>query len=788
MIVDYYYPEDWDDVGLPSLYTRTRNAKDGLQVKIISPDDEGYIPPHCWVPVGTNPRTQSRIKARYPGLEFRHDVNATGYDGIELMRVDVLNPAHLYDIMKEMKTYQAEFPYPDQYLFHTYSGADEFPTFEPRIWYFDMEWQPCEPHEGATTMIAIDDTGLPNGKMVFAWKDGVEDHSIDWVEREGGYFLNLYGSEDEMHDAFLDYLDSCDPDILIAHAITWADLPQLIGRLKDPDRLSPIGQVIRPRKNIGYKETAQPILGRLIFDTAPRWGTGTGLETLWQKSGKGQFRSKTLKNIAEELKLTEEFGEEGEKIDADVFTWWTENFDEFVDYCMRDTTLLRRCTEKLNAIPFFTTMQKVCGVRFQSAHNVTNYVRGLFSHRTTLKTPSLYNRQRGELTAAHVPPTKAGRWPGVGCFDFKSMYPQIIRDANLCPTTKRFEGGESIRSVPNGTHWDTSREGILPSVIKEMMELRENYKRLMKEAETEEERLQYDMLQLAVKVATNACYGYVSQRNVGGGWIDPDIGATITHYGRECINILLTESERLGYKALAGHTDSGYIQVPFDETEALIEHLNGVIQEKLDLPNMELEFEAYFDYWTTADVKNRNFGIIVWPEEKKGHLKVTGFAHKASSASPLTKEVHDLLFNLVSAGAEENEVTAAIRPIALSVINGEREVKELAPYGRIGKDKYERTPPNCVQAGYYYNDNMNPSEPFRTGDGVQWMYVKAVPDGMPYTKVVGFRNPDEIDDFIIDNFTATEKFIRSKIKRVYKVLGWESLDEACGMKMPKMHW
>ena len=113
-------------------------------------------------------------------------------------------------------------------------------------------------------------------------------------------------------------------------------------RLKDPNKLSPINQVIKPRKNKGYRDTQQPILGRLCFDTALAWQTGSGLETLWQKGGKGQFRDRKLATIAEHLELTEEFGEQGAKMDADVFTWWIENFDEFVDYCVRDTT-----TEKM---------------------------------------------------------------------------------------------------------------------------------------------------------------------------------------------------------------------------------------------------------------------------------------------------------------------------------------------------------------------------------------------------------------------------------------------------------
>jgi DNA polymerase elongation subunit (family B) len=786
MIIDYFYPHGWDDVGYPSIYVRTRTEQGGLYTKIIAPDDEEYIPPHCWVASNTHPMKLSRVVARYPGVVIRDTITAEGNDGIPLMRLDTPNPQVLYDIKNELRTYEADTPYEDQIMFHMFPDVDKIPAFAPRIWYFDAEWQPNEPHEGATTMISVDDTHAEY-PVIFAWKEEQVGHSIDFIDREGGYMLYMYENEDDMHSGFIKHLEECDPDMLIAHAMMWADLPQFMRRIKNPNRLSPINQVIKPRKNVGYRDTQQPILGRLCFDTALPWKTGSGLESVWQKSGKGQFRSRKLASIAEELKLTEEHGEQGAKMDADVRTWWVENFDEFVDYCVRDTTLLRKCTEKVSAIPFHIAMQKAHGVQFKSTHNVTNYLRGQFNRRTPLKGVTLFNRQREDLTAATVAPTIAGRHRGVACLDFASMYPAIITGANLCVTTKERHAGDNIRTVGNGTHWARDRKGILPSIVEDMMDLRKEYKKKMKNAETEEEAFQYDMLQTAVKVATNAMYGYVSQRKVGGGWIDADIGSTITYYGRQCIDTLLLESEKQGYRALAGHTDSGYIQVPFDETDALVEHLNNTIRNKLDLPNMDVEFEAYFDYWTTADVKNRNFGIITWPESKKGTLKVTGFGYKSSNASPLTKLVHGTIFNLVGTGAEEEEVNAAIRPISLKTLKGELSIDEVAPYGRIGKDKYVNVPPMSVRGAYYYNDHLDPIDPFRTGDSVRWVYVAGTPTGLPNTNVIGFRKPEEIDGFLVDHSLCVEKFIRAKIKRLYDVLEW-NLDEASGAKRPKKHW
>ena len=75
--------------------------------------------------------------------------------------------------------------------------------------------------------------------VVFAWREEQED-TIEWIDRYDGYLLHLYGSEMEMHEGFLQYLDKCNPDILVAHAGNWADLPHLVRRLDNHHRLSPL--------------------------------------------------------------------------------------------------------------------------------------------------------------------------------------------------------------------------------------------------------------------------------------------------------------------------------------------------------------------------------------------------------------------------------------------------------------------------------------------------------------------------------------------------------------------
>ena len=789
MIIDWYYPDWSDSFGAPSLYLRTRDKDGKLNVTIIHPEDEGYIRPFCWVPSNLPQWKIVRLENRFPSATLHPECKAKGRDGMALIKLEVDKPNELYEIKDILPTYEADLQYVDQILLEKY--PDKIPEFHPRVWYFDLEW---DAKKDFTTVMAVVDShaDLP---VVFAWKPEIKTMSVNYIEREGGYMLHEYGSEETMHEGFLQHLEASDPDILVAHAIMWADLPHLIRRLENPNRLSPVLSVVKPFKDGGYKDTQQPIKGRICWDSAAHWKSGSGFETLWQKSGRGQLPNRKLNTIAGLLQLGSKLTDEIEGMT--VFNGWYDYYDHFVDYCLRDTVLLSSISERLNAIDFFVAMQQLCGVSWGSTHKVTRYFRGLVGRRTDEKAPSATNIRREELEAAFIPNPITGRHQGVALVDYASLYPNIILSDNLSYETKRDGPGPGIKSLGNGTHWDQTKKGLLPSIVEEMLELRKVYKKKMKEATTDEERLGYNMLQTAAKVAVNALYGMTGMKALQGMWIDNDIASSITFRAREAIRHLMSESEEMGYTSLFGHTDSAFIQVPFDEAEALAQHLTDTARTKLDLSHMDVELEAYFDYWTTAPVKNRYFGYKSWPPSEKGQLKISGYEMKASSSAPITKQIQETAMRLIGHGSEEDEVTNTLREISLSVKNGNVPISHIVSSTRLTKDphKYEK-PTNGARAAMYYNQHVK-GEKWKKGDSVTWTYVKGVKENTPdfYTldgqdipvKYVAFRDAKELDNFIIDWDKVLSTLVKAKLKRLYESVGWD-MAAAAGDVVPKLYW
>lgn len=85
-----------------------------------------------------------------------------------------------------------------------------------------------------------------------------------------------------------------------------------------------------------------------MFDTAAQAGEGSGFEGVWQKSGRGQAQQRKLNWFATELGLGHKLTDE---IDGmTVHNGWAEYYDDFVDYCLVDTTLLQTLTTNSTAL------------------------------------------------------------------------------------------------------------------------------------------------------------------------------------------------------------------------------------------------------------------------------------------------------------------------------------------------------------------------------------------------------------------------------------------------------
>ena len=785
MIADAIYYED----SPPSIYMRWRENG-----KLVEQTVDDYKP-HMYIPASTPEFRLKQVKRSFPASKVRKDKTYKGLDGSILWRIETDNP---YEIarMRDMfaKTYEGDMRFIDQYLVEE---CTMMPKWKPRKWWYDIECNTGD--DKFTTVIAVIDSDLDT-PVVFAWADErtncpldkdyhlAHSNPVTMKVRDTQYELRPSNSEKNMYDDFIEFLHERDPDMMIAHAGTFFDIPHMIERLDHiyghggASKLSPLGIIRYPKKGERYRFDDQPIAGRWQFDTAAPASSGTGFERVWKDSGGGQLPNRKLNTIAEILGLGSKLTEEIEGMD--VHNGWYEYWSEFVDYCLLDTVLLRGIDEARNVTDFFVEMVRLCGVSIQSATNVSNFMRGLLGRKTDLIAPSRFNAPKPDLQGAEFILKENGLYENVCVIDYKGLYPSLMTGFNLCYTTKRNGPGEGILEMENGTFWDQTEKGILPQVVDDLFDYRALCKKKMREADSKEQRAAWNTTQSAIKRVMASLYGATA--SIGFGWADLDIAETILSEGRRCIALLDSVATRLGYNVLYGFTDSAFIQVPLDEAEALAARITDVVQRTTGNKELVAEVEAYMPYWLLAG-KNRYAGKVSYPPEDAGKLKAANFT-KGSSLAPVSKEVELTVLNLVCDGASESDVIAAVLEIVIPIRKGDVSIKDITNQTRIGNDpeKY-KTPSGASRAALYYNNNMTDKDPFVSGDSVQWLPVSAVPIGSPPTDIVAYREPAELDGFELNRKAILKKLIEKKISGIFDVLGWD-IEAAMGTPRPAKLW
>lgn len=267
-----------------------------------------------------------------------------------------------------------------------------------------------------------------------------------------------------------------------------------------------------------------------------------------------------------------------------------------------------------------------------------------------------------EYPGGYVMTPVIGAYPEVYGFDFKSLYPSIIRAFNIGLDTRitkfTIEQLPLLNKNPEGSHYIKEPPSVISIILDFLLDKRKEYKKrilkLVEEGKTgtsEYEAAHAD--EVVVKELSNSVYGICGRRD--GRYFSTEVASSITLAGQWLIKSLSRFAELKGYKMIYGDTDSGMLAnmpLDFDYMKFLDEYhawLKNEIKVEWNVDKMyfSLEFDRYYKKYILVSKKNYAGWVLNQEHKKTDYIYVRGLEVMKSSTCPLAYRAQDEIIKML---------------------------------------------------------------------------------------------------------------------------------------------
>ena len=356
--------------------------------------------------------------------------------------------------------------------------------------------------------------------------------------------------------------------------------------------------------------------------------------------------------------VSQHFLKEGKiKLDKGIYELYENDREMLKKYNLRDSELLYKMDKKLDIINLMSLTCQVCKTflsRYTTSELLDNYI---LRNSKDFKFPSInYDKMEySDYVGAFVLDPDTGFYNDVYCFDFKSLYPSIIKTWNISLDTLTNDKKDAIKAV-NDLYY-RKETGVIPKIIETMLSERKKYKKLLNE--TVKDTAEYrsaNIHQQAFKDLANSLYGILGFRH--GRYFNAEVAESITKAGQ-----YLLKSSKIWFennrdaKVIYGDTDSLFVvfkkEYSHEEMEKMPTELNQYIEKTIKndfnivKSHIELNYEKHFKTLVLVD-KKRYSGLLCELDGKKtDYIFTKGLEIVRKDTIDYAKNLQKELFDLV---------------------------------------------------------------------------------------------------------------------------------------------
>ena len=635
------------------------------------------------------------------------------FSGDPVLRVDIAVPQDTVPLRERLhrdgvETFEADVRFAVRYLIDRdiRGGCEIVGAFEPgeritRV-YDDPDLRPADVAP-SPSVLSFDIETDPKARHLLAiavYGQGVDEvYIVDRDSRQVPERAIACADERTALSAFVARVRDADPDILTGWNVIDFDLNvlnRIAKRVRLPLDIGREAGSVRVRSAQGYFGSGQAsIPGRLVLD---------GMDLV--RGAFMRFDDYSLDGVASEV-LGEGKVEMGAGADraADILARYRDDLETFAAYARTDARLALEIVEKLDLVNLAIARSRLTGmtpdrVSASIASFDFRYLSALRKRRIVAPTVGSDDaRVSRHQAGGHVFEPTTGIHENVWVFDFKSLYPSVIRTFNIDPLGFVASPGTDasvIRVAPDAAF--RRDEAILPAMLDDLFPQREEAKRQGDSVASQ-----------AIKILMNSFYGVLGTpacrfHNVA-------IANAVTGMGRHFLQWSKAWFEERCFDVLYGDTDSVFVRSGLGADAArstgprLAQELNEAIaaytRDKWQVTSrLEMEFEKLYLKLFLPSVRHgasgarkRYAGLI----DGYADVEFTGMEVVRRDWTELAKDVQRELYKRLFAG---EPVEDYLEQVAKALRSGELDDRLVYRKG-LRKDpaKYTaNTPPHVAAA------------------------------------------------------------------------------------------
>jgi DNA polymerase I len=525
-------------------------------------------------------------------------------------------------------------------------------------------------------------------------------------------------------EAFIEHLRGFDPDVIATFGGNTFEWPFLLERAK---RLGLKLQVDR-------------------LDTEPHRSTyghisvtGRANVDLFDFSDEiGEVKVKTLENIAAFLGLPEVKTPIIE--DVDYADYWSDSKrrPELLEFSMRRARLILGLADEL--LGFAEELSSLSGLPLDQVgaaavgFRVESYIiRQALNYGELV--PQRLERPYFPYQGGIVLNPKPGLHENVAVLDFKAMYPNLMITYNVSPDTyvgpREPMSPEGVNVAPEvGHRFRKEPPGLYSRVLKGLIQTRDQVRVEMKGLKPGDSAYRVlDARQRAIKVMTNAAYGYAGW--VGARWYIRPVAEAAAAWGRYTITRAIETARKMSLDIIYGDTDSIFVKYDREKTDGFIRDVEAEM-------GLEIRPDKVYRRVLFTEAKKRYAGLL-----EDGSLDIVGLEVARGDWTELAKDVQEGVLGIVLRDKDPEKAAAYVREQVSSLRAGKVPLRDLTIWKTLTKDPEEY----AVRAAHVEAAKRLAEKGWTVTTGDKVGYVIAKGEGKLYQRAVpyAFASPDEVD-------------------------------------------